>query len=399
MTATSLPVPVSDVDVFSDDVLTEPYATYRSLREAGPVVRLTSYPIWVLARYADVRAAVADVERFSSAAGVAMLDEMNAMMLGGVLASDPPRHTQLRSVLTEKLAPRALAKLRAEITERADALVAAAVEMGTFDAVMDLCARLPVDVVADLIGLPAYGREKLLPGADAIFSTFGPMDARLQSRMPAAMAYQQYMASVCDRETLAPGSWGAAILDAVDAGQIESEAAVPLLNAYLVAGMDTTVNSLGNYVRTLAERPEVWAALKADPRLISSGYEENLRMESPVQGFFRSTTEDVDLEGVVVPAGSRVLLSYASANRDERHYPEPERFDVHRNPVDHLPFGYGTHGCAGQGLARIEAQAIIGSLLRSVDRIELVDEPVRHYNPVVRGLEHLPVTVTPAREA
>jgi hypothetical protein len=213
-----------------------------------------------------------------------MTEQMNANMRGSVLASDPPEHDVLRGVLSEKLAPRALAKLRDEIGERADAIVAEAVAKGTFDAVTDLCARLPVEIVADLIGLPPEGRERLLPGSDAVFATFGPLDARMQARMPAFQSYFAYMMSFTDRSKLAPGSWGAAIWDAVDDGRIAPESATILLNAYLVAAMDTTVYALGSYLRFLAGDPQRWAALKADPGLIGSGFEETLRAESPVQG-------------------------------------------------------------------------------------------------------------------
>ena len=391
--------PTSGIDVFSDDVLSEPYEAYRVLRDTGAVVRLTSRPLWVLARYADVRAALADAATFSSAAGVGVSDEMNAMQAGSVLASDDPEHARLRAVLSEKLAPRALASLRTAIAEQADALVAGVVARGGFDAVAELAARLPVDVVADLIGLPAEGRDMLLTGADAMFASFGPLDARLQSRMPEVMAHVEFMAASTSRDKLTSGSWGAAILDAVDEGRLAAESAVPLMAAYLIAAMDTTVHSLGNFIRLLAADPQLWRTLKADPGLIGGAFEENLRLESPVQGFTRLTTRDVELDGTLIPAGTRVLLSYASANRDERHYPDPDRYDIRRNPVDHLAFGYASHGCAGQGLARIEAQALIGSLLRRVESIELAGEPVRHSHPMIRGLEALPVSVVPEREA
>ena len=391
--------PTSGIDVFSDDVLSEPYEAYRVLRDTGAVVRLTSRPLWVLARYADVRAALADAATFSSAAGVGVSDEMNAMQAGSVLASDDPEHARLRAVLSEKLALRALASLRTAIAEQADALVAGVVARGGFDAVAELAARLPVDVVADLIGLPADGRDMLLTGADAMFASFGPLDARLQSRMPEVMAYVEFMAASTSRDKLTSGSWGAAILDAVDEGRLAAESAVPVMAAYLIAAMDTTVHSLGNFIRLLAADPQLWRTLKADPGLIGGAFEENLRLESPVQGFTRLTTRDVELDGTLIPADTQVLLSYASANRDERHYPDPDRYDIRRNPVDHLAFGYATHGCAGQGLARIEAQALIGSLLRRVESIELAGEPVRHSHPMIRGLEALPVSVVPEREA
>ena len=398
MTRSSGPAPVSDIDIYSDEVLADPYRAYRALRDAGPAVQLSTHPVWVIARYADARAALQDWQAFSSAEGVAMTEEMNANMRGSVLAADPPEHDVLRAVLSEKLAPRALAKLRDEISERADAIVAEAVANGTFDAVTDLSARLPVEVVADFIGLAPEGRERLLPGSDAVFATFGPLDARMHARMPAFQSYFAYMQSFSDRSKLAPGSWGAAIWEAVDDGRIAPESAVSLMNAYLVAAMDTTVHALGSYLRFLAEDPQRWTTLKADPGLIGSGFEETLRIESPVQGFYRLTTRDVDVDGVLVPARSRVAVLNAAACRDERHYPDPDRFDIRRNPVDHLAFGYGIHGCAGQGLARIEARALIGSLLRRVDSIQLAGEPVRHLHPVLRGLEQLPVTVVPSKD-
>lgn len=317
----------------------------------------------------------------------------NALQVGTVLASDPPGHDLLRAVLTDQLGPRAINKMHREIRRQADELVASVVSLGTFDAVTQLAQRMPVEVVADLIGLPKEGRHVLLPGADAFFATFGPLTPTMQERMPFIQSFVGWMETVAVREHLAPGSWGAAIFAAVDQGRIGAESALPLISAFLVAGMDTTVNGIGSLIRVLADQPEVFAQLRDSPNLISAAFEEALRLESPVQIFFRETTREVDISGTIVPAKSRVGLHFGSANRDERHYPEPDRFDVYRNALDHMAFGYGTHSCAGQGLARLEAHALVGALLESVETIEPAGAPRRHYNPVVRGLEELPVTV------
>ncbi|WP_079614360.1 cytochrome P450 [Mycobacteroides abscessus] len=391
--------PVSDIDIYSDEVLDDPYEAYRALRNLGPVVQLTSQPVWAITRYADVRSALANAEVFSSAAGVGISDEMNALQAGSVLASDDPQHAVLRSVLSEKVSPRALAKLKSHINQEADALVAQVVAAGSFDAVSDLSARLPVSVVADLIGLPIAGREVLLTGADAMFASFGPMNQRLVDRMPEVMSYMQYMTEMATRESLAPGSWGAAILDAVDDGRLGPESAMPLMGAYLIASMDTTVHALSSYIRFLAEDPSLWSRMKADPSLIGKGLEENLRLESPAQSFTRRTTRAIDVDGTVIPEGTRVAVCIASANRDERKYQDPDRFDLDRDAFDHLAFGYATHGCAGQGLARMETQALISALLRRVERIEIVEEPVRHQHPIIRGLERLQVAVVPSQGA
>lgn len=398
MTMTSPHPPVSDIDIYSDAVLDNPYEAYRTLRDLGPVVELANQPVWAITRYADVRSALANADVFSSAAGVGVSDDMNALQAGSVLASDDPQHALLRSILSEKVSPRALVKLKTHVDQQADALVASVVSVGNFDAVSDLAARLPVSVVADLIGLPHTGREVLLPGADAMFASFGPMDERLMSRIPEVMSYMQYMTEMACRENLADDSWGAAILDAVDDGRLGPESAMPLLAAYLIASMDTTVHALGNYIRFLAEDRDLWDRLKADPSLIGKGFEENLRLESPAQSFTRRTTRAVDVDGTMIPEGTRVAVCFASANRDERHYPDPDRYDIDRGAFDHLAFGYATHGCAGQGLARMEANALIGALLRRVERIDIAEEPQRHRHPIIRGLERLQVTVVPAPE-
>jgi cytochrome P450 len=163
----------------------------------------------------------------------------------------------------------------------------------------------------------------------------------------------------------------------------------------MIAGIDTTVNSIGNFLHFLANRPDIWAALKEEPRMIAGAYEEILRLESPVQGFFRTTTRDVEVDGTVIPGDSRVFMCFGSGNRDERHYADPDSFILHRNPTDHLAFGYGTHGCAGQGLARIEVPALVSALLRYTESIRPAGEVVRNFSPVVRSFSSLPVTVTP----
>jgi hypothetical protein len=236
---TIAPLPTSDVDLFTDDVLHNPYPALRELRDAGPAVRLTSYDAWVLPRYEHVRAALADHERFSSAHGVGYEDQFNAQMKGTVLASDPPDHTRLRALLSDKLAPRALAKLRTRMSDLADDLVADAVAKGG-DAVTDLAAVFPVTVVADLIGLTEEARGPLLSFADAAFNTFGPFNARAQASIPFVGQMFEYLNTVMVPENLRPDGWAAAVHQAADRGDVEAASVVPLLSAYVIASMDTT---------------------------------------------------------------------------------------------------------------------------------------------------------------
>jgi cytochrome P450 len=220
----------------------------------------------------------------------------------------------------------------------------------------------------------------------------------MQELMPVFGSYLHWIESIFTRETLTPGTWGTAILDAVDDGRLDQRAGLLQMNAFLVAGFDTTANAVGALLRLFADQPEVWAALRDDPSLTGPVFEETLRMWAPVKGFFRVTTREVRFGDVVVPAGARVLLHFAAANRDGRHYAEPDTFQLTRNPVDHLSFGYGVHGCAGQALARLEARSLVEALRSRVERFELAGESVQRDHPIICGLATLPLTVHP-REA
>jgi cytochrome P450 len=384
--------PTTDLDLFGLELAVAP-ERLREIRDLGPAVFVPEHGFWVLTRYADVRAAAADWETYSSAQGVALLDEFNAPVLGAVVATDPPAHDAIRAVLSEQVSPRAIAGLRQDVARAVDGIVDGVVRSGSFDGVTGLAQQIPLRIVGDLLGLPEEGRDQLIPGADAINMSFGPFTPRMQELMPVFVSYLEWIESIFTRETLRPGTWGAAILDAVDDGRLDQHAGLLQMNAFLVAGFDTTANAVAALLRLFADQPEVWDALQADPALAGPVFEETLRLWPPVKGFFRVTTRDVQFGDVVIPAGARVLLHFAAANRDERQYPEPDVFQISRNPVDHLSFGYGVHGCAGQALARLEARSLMEALLRRVDRFELTGEPAQRDHPIICGLATLPMAV------
>ena len=186
---------------------------------------------------------------------------------------------------------------------------------------------------------------------------------------------------------------GRGIFEAAERGEIPHEACGHIIHQYIAAGMDTTIASIGNAIRHLGSHPDQWAILRQDPSLVPSAFMEVLRYESPVHAFSRLVMEDVDVDGTLVPAGERVAILYASGNRDPRHYEDPDTFDVRRNPVDHLSFGYGVHGCAGQGLAKLEAHAVLSALVERVESFE-VGEGTRTISNMTRSLDSLPMTVT-----
>lgn len=379
---------IEGIDLFSDETLLDPFPIYALLRDMAPAVWLPRHHCWVMARYADVRRALARHTVFRSGEGIGLTPEANETTRGAILTSDPPVHGQLRSVLNERMSPAGLANERAAINRAADELVEGLLKKGQFDAVSDLAQAYPVGIVLDLIGVPHDVRPKLLGWADAMFNTFGPPNERTQKSLPVLKEFATYIFTV-DRKMLTPGSLGEAVFEASERGVISAEQSALLLSAYLGAGLDTTINSISAAIYRLGSNPDQWRALRESPALITQTYDEVLRIDSPVLGFTRVTSEDVDVGGVTIPAGDRVLLLFASANRDPRKWDDPDRFDISRAPSDHLAFGLGRHLCAGQALARMEVEALLRALVERVESFE-VGTPVPHLNNVIRGLASLP---------
>ncbi|XPP26752.1 MAG: cytochrome P450 [Leucobacter sp.] len=395
MTATMIR-PETNLDLFGADFVKNPFPFLAQLREQAAAVYCTKWDFFVLTRYSEIKAVAADWKTFTSSKGVALTPEINNVISGTILSLDPPAHTVVREVLSEQLAPRGLGKIRGRISDYAQRIVAEQVALGEFDAVTRISRVFPINVVADLVGLPEEGREKLQPGADATFAGMGPFGDYLIEHMEEMAAYHEWLDGMGDRNKLLADGWGAKIMDAVDAGTITHLEGTRLINGYLTAGMDTTVNAISAMFRLFAERPEIWASLKADPLLAAPIFEETLRWHSPVVGFWRVATRDAMIGDVVIPQGSKVMLNWAAANHDPEKYENPEDFQLHRNSLDHVAFGYGPHGCAGQGLARMEVIELLRALVEQVETIELAGDVVQSMNPIVRGLDSVPVRVTAA---
>ncbi|MCF2526213.1 cytochrome P450 [Yinghuangia soli] len=383
-------------DPFADAVLADPYPAWARVREAGAAVHIPLHDVWAIGRYADVREALRDAETFSSAGGVGLrrlADPVEAGLPSGV---DPPELDRYRRLMGAQLGPRHLPKLGDMIRIRAEDLVADLLARGTFDAVQDWGRTFPVEILGDLVGLPVQGRERLPQWAAAVFDNFGPENERSTAAQPLLDDLIRYIGEVVTRENLDPDGMGAKVFEAADRGEVNEVEAMSVIMTFLVSGMGTTSDALAQLLLLLAEHPDQWAALRANPALIPGAFEEVLRYDAPVQAFFRHVTCDTEVDGVKVPAGARAMLLFGAANRDGRKWADPDRFDVGRNPVDHLAFGSGAHSCAGQALARLEAKALLVALVGKVARIEPAGEPRRRLGHVSRALESVPVRVVPA---
>jgi cytochrome P450 len=387
--------PVADIDIFADDVLVDPYPTYAELRELGGLVQLPKNDVYALTRYDVIRAALGDWETFSSASAIGFNPMVNEALTGTSLASDPPLHTQLRAALTENLSPRALRGLKGQIEAKADALVGALLEQGTFDAIDAIARAFPLEVVADLVGFTGEVRAHMLAWGKAANQVIGPLNQRTAESFPIAGQLYEWCGQVA-KEDLTAGSIGRGIFEAEERGAIPPGSSGHIIHQFLAAGVENTVSAIGNILALFAAHPDQLARVREDRSLVPAAFNEVLRFWAPINAWGRKTTRDVEIDGVVVPAGSQVAVLFGSGNRDERHYENADQFLVERNPVDHLSLGYGVHGCAGQGLARLEAHAIIDALARRVARL-VVAPATRVPHNITRSIDSLPVLeVVPA---
>src|SRR3954471_24194021 len=393
-------VPSSDVDPFSHEVLEDPLPMHAALRDAGPVVYLTKYDVYALARYEQVHAALVDWQGLQSAAGVGMSNfryEKPWRPPSLLLEADPPRHDAPRRVLQKVLGPRALRRMRDGWLADAEDLVDQVLGAGpTFDAVRSLAEAFPLRVFPDAVGIPKEGRENLLPYGDHVFNAFGPGNDLVAKGTPRVAELSAWVNAQCRRDVLAREGFGADIWAASDRGDITPEQAPLVVRSLLTAGVDTTVHGLSAVLYAFATNPDQWQRLRAQPELARVAFDEAVRCESPVQTFFRTATTDVHVAGAVVPEGKKILMSLAAANRDPRRWADPDSFDLSRAPSGHVGFGMGIHQCAGQHVARLEAEALLTALARRVRRIELAGPTKRHHNNTLRAWESIPVRVEPA---
>ncbi|GKQ51544.1 cytochrome P450 [Bradyrhizobium sp. Ce-3] len=400
MTATGgTSVPHLDVDPFALDFFADPFPTHQRLREAGPVVYLDKWNVYGVARYAEVHAVLNDPATFCSSRGVGLSDfskEKPWRPPSLILEADPPAHTRTRAVLSTVLSATVMKQLRGQFAAAAEARLDVLLEKRRFDAIEDLAEAYPLSIFPDALGLRPEGRENLLPYASLVFNAFGPPNELRKEAIERSAPHQAYVAEQCQRDNLTPGGIGACIHAHVDSGAITATEAPLLVRSLLSAGLDTTVNGIGAAVYCLARFPDQFEKLRGDPTLARNAFEEAVRFESPVQTFFRTTTRDVELSGASIPEGEKVLMFLAAANRDPRRWEAPDSYDITRRTSGHVGYGSGIHMCVGQLVARLEGEVMMAALARRVARIEITGEPKRLFNNTLRGLNSLPVEITPA---
>lgn len=281
--------------------------------------------------------------------------------------------------------------LKRLISDRLDTII----DQGEFDAVPTLARHLPIEAISYLVGLPEEGRANMLRWASASFNSAGPldrdgtMDAQMIEDFEALREVNAYLQEF-DPARLRPGSWTEMLFKAVDAGSLQREEARAAMSAFVLPSLDTTIYAKGNLLYNLGRNPDQWELLRRKPDLVPSAVLEGVRYSATVRWFARVAAEDYRVGDAVIPENSRVMLLYGAANRDERHYPDPDRFDITRNPTDQLGWGTGPHMCGGMHLAKLEMEVLLEAMIERVAHIE-VGEPVVGINRGLYGFDSLPI--------
>ncbi|GAA2244509.1 cytochrome P450 [Streptomyces indiaensis] len=376
----------------------DPHALWRWMRDHRPVYWHNPGALpgfWSLTRYEDVRAVCRDPGTFSSEQGIVLRPESHGKDPGGgrtLALTDPPRHRQLRAVVADWFTTRSVRSLEGSMRGVVRSVIARAVEEGGCDFVTDVAARLPLYVICHLMGVPEEDREKLFQLASVAFGTADPV-----AQSAAHQEIMQHFVELMYQRMEEPADdLVSALVNSPVDGELLPEDDI-LLNCdnLLVGGTENVRLATSGGMLALLERPEEWQRLAADPGLLPTAVEEILRWTSSANVVMRVATAPTVIEGQRIEAGDRLMLWIPSANRDERVFTDPDRFDCARRPNRHLALGAGEHFCLGSLLARTEMRVLFRELLDMAVRVEQTGPAVPVRSIVVNGLESLPVRIVP----
>jgi pimeloyl-[acyl-carrier protein] synthase len=380
-----------------------PYPHYRPLFAGPPRIINLVMDMVLIARYADVRAVLLDHANFSSAQLATSGFEEQNNLFGqdpSMLVADPPVHTRLRRLVSRDFTPRRIRELEPRICEIAAQLVDAALHRGSLDVMADVANTLPVMVIAEMLGVPPEMYQTFKHWSDTIVEADNvlpgmPMPDDIKLAMSELRAF--FSTQIEKRR----GKPGPDLVSALVAAHEQSEALsagelLALVILLLLAGNETTTNLIGNGTLALGRHPDQMAQLRQKPELMPRAIDEMLRYDGPVQSTFRTAIRDTNIGGTDIKAGTGIFVMVAAANRDPAHFPDPDKFDITRDPNDHLAFGEGIHFCLGSGLARVEGSIAIATMLERFPKLRLAnpDAPLKYKGSYfLRGLAHLEMAI------
>jgi cholest-4-en-3-one 26-monooxygenase len=411
---------LSDINLLDRDIFTEgvPHEWFTRLRREAPVYRHSEPDgpgFWVITKHEDVGTVGRDATTFSSAAargGVVGLEdppeelrqqmrEAAAIQGNLMLYMDPPDHTLYRKIVHEAFRPRMIWALEERIRERAARILDEAVAKGSCDFVVEVAAELPLQAIAELIGVPMEDRHKLFDWSNRMIGSEDPeyavSEENVQNAQIEMFMYAQELAA--DRKANPRDDIMTMILEAEVDGHSLNELDFNLFFLLLsVAGNETTRNAISHGMAAFLEHPDQYDVLVEDPSVIDTMVEEVVRWASPVMYFRRNVTQDTEIRGVPIKEGDKLSVWYISANRDEEVFDDPFTFDIRRDPNDHIAFGHGHHFCLGFNLARLEIKVIFQELAKRVAKVEPAGDISRLRSNFIAGIKHLPVNFTQVRQ-
>lgn len=413
---------LTDINLLDPDVFTEgvPHEWFTYLRNDAPVYK---HPepngpgFWVITKHEDVGIVGRDAKTFSSAAkygGVVgledpptpearkELEEAAAIQGNMMLYMDPPEHTLYRKIVHDGFRPRMIWALEQTIRERAAKILDDAIAKGECDFVVDVAAELPLQAIAELLGVPMEDRHKLFDWSNRMIGSVDPEYAVSEDHVRNAQIEMfMYAKELADERRANPRDDIVTTLlkSEVDGHSLDELDFNLFFLLLAVAGNETTRNAISHGMAALLDSPDQYDILVTDTAAtIDCAVEEIVRWASPVMYFRRNVTQDTELRGVPIPAGDKVSVWYISANRDEDVFVDPFRFDVRRNPNEHIAFGHGHHFCLGFNLARLEIKVLFEELTKRVTKMESVGDISRLRSNFIAGIKHLPVRFTDVRQ-
>lgn len=355
--------------LFDDNMRRDPYRFYEGLRATSPVFHFAPADLWMLLDYANVKRALTDTDTFSSVVGATRGNSFEWLLF-----MDPPRHTKLRGIVNRAFTSRSIAALEPRIRELTRRLLDEMPAQVDFEAAV--AGKLPIFVIADMLGLPETDWPQLVAWSHAIMNLADTIMGPPAAAQAATAAFREadaemraYMTSVEPRGLLA-----ALMTAEVDGERLSPDELARFFQLLLAAGTETTTNLIDNALISLLDHPSELARLLANHALIPTMVEETLRYRSPAQAMFRATRTPVELNGVTIPAGKMVLTMLGSANRDPAVFANASAFDITRDPNPHIAFGHGIHFCMGAPLSRLEARVVFEELLPRVTSIEYASQ-------------------------
>ena len=378
----------------------DPYPVYRKMRDDHPVYYSPEFEgFWALTRFADVVSALHDPARLVSGQGITLFGRNSYPLM---ITMDPPRHDELRSLVSRAFTPRRVQDIEPTARRIANQLLDEIVESGSCDLTPDFAAPLPTIVIADMLGVPADDRKQFRHWSDQLIQDAPDSPELSKAAAEASMALIGYFAEITKQRRAEPrDDLVTALVNAeIDGRRLEEDELLGFCFLLLVAGNETTTNLISNAALALDAYPDQRRALVQDPSLMPGAVEEFLRFDSPVQGLARTLIEDVEMHGVTMRAGHKVMLVFGAANRDERQFDRPDTLDVRRDIPRHLAFGHGLHFCLGAALARLEGRVALETLLARIPEFEVDSTHVeRMHSGPIRGTKHLPMRFRPAQRA